>query len=231
MDERSAERMNEAARRMAGMSSEAAQEFVNLALAAQERNTKLAQSWVENVIESFKAQAETNRALTRSMESYVKVVEEAIKRQEETTRALTESLNAYRTVVENANEAQERNTKLAQDWIETVVATLRDQAEATRSLLVEAPREQMEAFQNLARESVKAYMDLLSAPFALYQEGVRAVTSSVLPIRNYDELNVEEIKGRLEGLSPAEISTLRAYEVQTKNRESLLEEYDRRLRG
>jgi hypothetical protein len=229
MDEQSAEKITETTRKMTGSGSEAAREFMNLAVTAQERNTRLAQSWVENVVEAFNAQAETNRALTRSMESYTKVVEKALKSQEETNRALTESLNAYRTIVDNANQAQERNMKFAQDWMETVVATLRDQAEAQQRMMVDFPREQMESFQSLARDSMKAYMDLLSAPFAYYREGVRAVTSAALPIKNYDDLNVDEISKKLDSLNPAEIATLKTYELQTKNRETLIEQYDRRL--
>jgi bZIP Maf transcription factor len=50
-----------------------------------------------------------------------------------------------------------------------------------------------------------------------------------LPIAGYDELSVEEISDRLEGLSEAQIKQVRDHELRTKNRKSLMEQIDRKL--
>ena len=47
-----------------------------------------------------------------------------------------------------------------------------------------------------------------------------------LPIATYDALTVEEINGRLDGLSKSELRTLRRYEADSKARSTLLEKYD-----
>ncbi len=47
-----------------------------------------------------------------------------------------------------------------------------------------------------------------------------------LPITTYDALNVDEIVGRLEGMSKQDLRTLRRYEADTKARSTLLEKYD-----
>jgi hypothetical protein len=44
-------------------------------------------------------------------------------------------------------------------------------------------------------------------------------------------MNVREIGDRLEGLSAAEIRTVREYEKRNKNRETLIEQFDRKLRA
>ena len=44
-----------------------------------------------------------------------------------------------------------------------------------------------------------------------------------LPIATYDSLTVEEIAGRLEGLSESDLKTLRRYEADTKNRSTVLD--------
>jgi hypothetical protein len=42
---------------------------------------------------------------------------------------------------------------------------------------------------------------------------------------------VEEVSDRLEGLSAEELRAVRDYEERTKNRDTLLEELDRKIRG
>ena len=49
------------------------------------------------------------------------------------------------------------------------------------------------------------------------------------PLKDYDELSVEEIEKKVQGLSKKEIETLRAYEGRHKNRKTLVEALDRRL--
>ena len=47
-----------------------------------------------------------------------------------------------------------------------------------------------------------------------------------LPIATYDSLTVEEINGRLVGLSPQELKALRRYESDTKGRTTIIEKID-----
>ena len=48
---------------------------------------------------------------------------------------------------------------------------------------------------------------------------------------NYDELTVDEISGRLEGLSTEELEKVRKFEKKNKNRETLIEQIDRKIRA
>lgn len=50
------------------------------------------------------------------------------------------------------------------------------------------------------------------------------------PLRGYDDLTVEEIEKKIQGLSKAEIKDLRDHEKKHENRKTLLETLDRRLR-
>ena len=52
-----------------------------------------------------------------------------------------------------------------------------------------------------------------------------------LPIEGYDELTVEEVSARLGGLSAEELRLVRDYEERTKNRDTILEQLDRKIRG
>ncbi len=141
------------------------------AIAAQQRNVNLAQDWSESVIETYKSQAESYRALTDAMRSSLTALERTLKSQEETNRALRESLEAYRSVVESASETQERNAELAQSFFDNVVQTLQGQLESSRALLLEPAARQQEFFQNVTQEWLDAYVRLLNAPLDLYRAG------------------------------------------------------------
>jgi DNA anti-recombination protein RmuC len=138
-------------------------------VAAQQRSVGLAQDWSESVIETYKSQAESYRALTDATRSSLAALEKTLKSQEETNRALRESLEAYRRVVESASETQERNAELAQSYFDNVVRTLQGQLESSRALLLEPDAKQQEFFQNVTQEWLDAYTKLLKAPLDLYR--------------------------------------------------------------
>ena len=90
---------------------------------------------------------------------------------------------------------------------------------------------QRDALRTLVGESVDSYTDLLYTPFAYYKQGQRLVESAGFPIAGYDELNVKEIGDRLDGMTAAEIRTVREHEKRNKNRETLIEQFDRELKA
>jgi hypothetical protein len=156
----------------------------------------------------------------------------AAERLAETTR------DSFGTIVDHAVGLQERNVRFAQGLVDDSIKELRVQVESNRALsqeLVERAEKQREAFQTLLEESVDAYMDLLYTPFAYYRQGLRLVETEVIgdgfPIPNYDDLNVEEVNGMLEGLTAAQIREVREYEKRNKNRETLIEQFDRKLKA
>lgn len=50
-----------------------------------------------------------------------------------------------------------------------------------------------------------------------------------LPIKGYDQLTVDQVTAKLNGLSTKEIKELKAYEKKHRDRKTLVEEIDRRL--
>jgi DNA repair exonuclease SbcCD ATPase subunit len=147
----------------------AVQDAVGGAVAAQQRSVGLAQDWSESLIETYRSQAESYRALTDAMSSSMTALQRTLESQEETNRALKESLDSYRKVVESASETQERNMELAENFFSNIVETLRDQLESSRSLLLEPAAQQQEFFQNLTQEWMDAYVKLLNSPLEFYR--------------------------------------------------------------
>ena len=156
----------------------------------------------------------------------------AAERLAETTR------DSFGTVLDHAVGLQGRNVRLAQGLVDDTIKELRHQAETNRGVveeLVERAEKQREAFQTFFEESVEAYMDLARAPLAYYRQGLRLVEAQLdgggFPIPNYDELNVAEIGDRLDALTAAQIREVREYEKRNKNRETLIEQLDRKLKA
>jgi hypothetical protein len=153
-------------------------------------------------------------------------------------RLMKMSADSYTMVVDHVVAQQERNVRFAQGLLDDAARELRHQAESNRSIvgeLVERAEAQRDAYRTLVGGWVETYTDLLYGPLAYYRQGLRLVESEVdnvtFPIAGYDEMNVREIGDRLEGLSAAEIRRVREYEKRNKNRETLIEQFDRRLRA
>ena len=146
------------------------------------------------------------------------------------------SADSYKMVIDHMVVRQEHNVRFVQEMFGGTVREIRHQAESNRALtreLVERAEMQRDTFRTLVGESVDAYTDLLYAPLAYYKQGLRHVESESagFPIASYDELNVEEIGDRLDGMTAAEIRTVREYEKRNKNRETLIEQFDRKLKA
>ena len=57
------------------------------------------------------------------------------------------------------------------------------------------------------------------------------LATATFPIAGYDEKNVDEISAQLDGLSAEQIRHLRAYEKANKNRQSLIDRFDSKIRA
>ena len=66
------------------------------------------------------------------------------------------------------------------------------------------------------------------------EQAARQATSNgngSFPIRNYDDLSVNEASQRLSGLTNEQLQQVRSYEKQNKNRNSLVDEIDRKIKS
>jgi len=144
----------------------------------------------------------------------------------------------FKLVVDHFAAQQERGVRFAQEVLDGTVREVRHQAESNRSLtqeLVERAEQQRGVVQTLVEQSVDAYMDLLYAPLSYYKQGLRVVEDEVeraaFPIANYDEQNVAEISKRIDSLTAAQIREVREYEKKNKSRETLIDQFDRKLKA
>ena len=88
---------------------------------------------------------------------------------------------SYQALADRSVSAQELNAQLTQEFFNSVINSLRTQAESNRALaedLIEQQRKQQEASQTLAQESVNAYMNFLGSVFALPRESAKTAEGS-----------------------------------------------------
>src|SRR5918994_6474741 len=149
---------------------------------------------------------------------------EQIQRQQQTSQQMVqEMMNTYMQLLNTpgsyvsgqAEQQQQTLQQTAQQWME--------QAQQQQQAFQQQARQQRQAFQQMTQEVLSSYAQLFNIPLSYAQEGLR---SARFPIEGYDELTVEEVSGRLGGLSVDEIRMVRDYEERTKRRDTLLEQLD-----
>ena len=153
-----------------------------------------------------------------------------------------------RAVRRRGADAQESAKKAAGDAQKVVRKTSKRATAATASVAPKLPR--VAAPKNASELPIQGYDSLTAADIVSRLQGLtqtdlarvykyeqanegrstilEAIDSRLveLPITTYDALTVDEIIGRLDGLSKSELRTLRRYEADTKGRSTLLEKID-----
>src|ERR687893_2125822 len=94
--------------------------------------------------------------------------------------------------------------------------------------LAEQIHKQQQTSQQMIQEVLGSYSKLFNIPLSYAKEGIR---EAQFPIEGYDELTVEEVSARLGALSAEDLREVRDYEERNKNRDTILEQLDRKIRG
>jgi hypothetical protein len=154
---------------------------------------------------------------------------EQIQKQQQNSQQMTQELmNTYMQLLNTpgsylsgqAEQQQQTLHQTAQQWME--------QAQQQQQSFQRQAQEQQQSFQQMTQEVLGSYSQLFNIPLSYAQEGLR---DAQFPIEGYDELNVEEVSARLDALSTEDLREVRDYEERTKNRETVLEQLDRRIRA
>jgi len=153
---------------------------------------------------------------------------EQIQKQQQTSQQMTQELmNTYMQLLNTpgsyvsgqAEQQQQTLQQTAQQWME--------QLQQQQQTFQQQAQQQQHSFQQMTQEVLSSYSQLFNIPLSYAQEGLK---SARFPIEGYDDLTVEEISGRVGGLSVEDLRVVREHEERTKNRETVLEQLDRRIR-
>src|SRR5215217_4669106 len=138
--------------------------------------------------------------------------------------AQAEWLGAMQSLAEQIQKQQQNSQQMIQELMNTYMQLLNTPG----SYLSGQAEQQQQSLQQMTQEVLGSYSKLFNIPLSYAKEGLR---DAQFPIEGYDELTVEEVSGRLDGLSTEELREVRDYEERTKNRDTILEQLDRRIRG
>jgi len=199
--------------RLQEQNARAAQEFfaggVRL-LHLQQRNAEFVQGWSGEAVEAVREQTEHN---VRTAEAFAR----GISKQQEAVGALSRAwAGTYREFF-------------------SPLAYFRQGVRTTQ----QAARQGLEATEQVARQGLRVAQEateqtdevLRQTEKATKKAQLRSAVFGALQTADYDELTVDEISGRLEGLTTEELRKVCEYEKKNKNRETLIEQIDRKIRS
>src|SRR5215203_1760980 len=191
----------------------AAQEFfangVRL-LQHQQKNAEFVQGWMGDAVEVVREQTEHN---ARTTEAFARTAS----RQQESMRALTQGwVDAYRDFFSPFSYAQQ--------GLEVTEQVARQGLRASE----QASRQGL----RVAEEATERTEDVLRQTEKVTREAeLQTAVLGALVTANYDELTVEEVSKRIEGLPTEQLKKVREFEKKNKNRETLIEQIDRKIRA
>src|SRR5215208_4146546 len=161
--------------------------------------------------------------------SAMRSLAEQIQKQQQYSQQMTQELiNTYMQLLNTpgsylsgqAEQQQQTLKQTAQQWME--------QAQQQQQSFQQQAKEQQQSFQQMTQEMLGSYSQLFNIPLSYAKEGLR---DAQFPVEDYDGLTVEEVSSRVGSLSTEELREVRDYEERNKNRETVLEQLDRKIRG
>ncbi len=191
----------------------AAQEFfahgVNL-LQRQQKSAEFVQSWTNDAVEVMREQAEHN---ARTAEAFARA----------------------------AGRQQEAFGSLARNWVGAYTeffSPLAYARQATRAFQ-QATQQGLEVTEQVARQGLRVVEEatertedvLRETEKATREAELRAAVFGALGTTDYDALSVDEISKRIEGLSAEQLRKVREFEKNSKDRETLVAQIDRKIRA
>jgi hypothetical protein len=202
----------------------AAQEFfangVRL-LQLQRKNAEFVQSWTEDAVEVVREQAEHN---ARTAEAFARTVS----RQQESLRTLTEGwVGAYTDFFSPFAYAQQGMRAFQQATRQGLEATEQVARQGLR-VAEETTKQGLRVAEDTAERTDKV---LRQTEKATREAELRNHVFSALGTTDYEGLTVEEVSKRLDGLSNDQLKKVREFEKKNKNRETLIEQLDRKIRA
>ena len=202
----------------------AAQEFfangVKL-LQLQGRNAEFVQGWMSDAVEVVREQTEHN---ARTAEAFAR----GVSKQQEGLRALTQGwVGAYRDFFSPFAYVQE--------GMKTFQRATRQTLEATEQVAREGLRATEQVTRQglrVAEEATEQTEEVLRQTEKVTREAeLEAAVLGALQSADYDGLTVAEISERLEGLTVHQLEQVREFERNNKDRETLIEQIDRKIRA
>jgi hypothetical protein len=209
-----AENLAAAQRRTLGL-AEGGFEFMRL----QEQNARATQEWFVGSVKLLQLQQRNAEFVQGWTGDAVEALREQTEHNVKTAEAFARSVY----------KQQESLRSLTQNWAGTYrdfftpFAYFREGIRTTQ----QAARQGLKVAEEAAEKTEEV---LKQTEEATRKAELRTTVFGALKTTNYDELTVDEISKRIEGLSTEELEKVREFEKNNKNRETLIGQIDRKFR-
>jgi hypothetical protein len=211
------DKMDEVAQTMSRTTHKSAYTAMDYALKAQEINTKLLQQTTQAWIDGFRYQAKLSQGMVQvffgqwenALASMPRTtpVELPVQRQSRSEVTGEPATNGAQMVTETAAKDDQKNTEIA----------AKDDAQKKA--------EQTQKATETAAKSAQKNTEIAA------KDVQKNTETATFPIEGYDEMNLDEVSERLDGLSVDELKRVRKYEKDNKNRRTLRKEMKRKIKS
>jgi hypothetical protein len=211
------DKMGEVAQTMSRTTHKSAYTAMDYALKAQEINTKLLQQTTQAWIDGFRYQAKLSQGMVQvffgqwenTLASMPRTtpVELPVQRQSRSEVTGEPATNGAQMVTETAAKDDQKNTEIA----------AKDDAQKKA--------EQTQKATETAAKSAQKNTEIAA------KDVQKNTETATFPIEGYDEMNLDEVSERLDGLSVDELKRVRKYEKDNKNRRTLRKEMKRKIKS
>ncbi len=221
-----AENFAAAQRRTIGL-AEGGLEFMRL----QEESARAAQEWFAGGVKLLKLQQRN----AEFVQGWTGEAVEAMRQQSE------HNVQTAEAFVRSASKQQEALGELTLAWAGTYRDFFSPFAHLRQGVRTfqRAAKQGLAATEQVARQGLRVAEEateqtdevLRQAEKVSSEAELRTVVLGALKSANYEELTVDEISERLDDLSVNELSKVREYEKQNKDRETLIDRIERKIRA
>ena len=150
------------------------------------------------------------------------------KQQQNSQQMVQEMMDTYMQLLNTPGSYLSGQAEQQQQSLQQTVQQWMERAQEQQQAFQQQAQQQQQAFQQMTQEVLSTYTQLFNIPLTYTQQSLR---SARFPIADYDELTVEEASGHLGDLSAEDLRVVRDYEERNKNRDTILEQLDRRIRS
>ena len=190
-------------------------------LQLQQRNAQFVQGWTGDAAEAVREQAEQN---VRTAQAFSRTISKQQEGLRELTRAWAGAYRGFFSPFAYVQEGVKTLQRATQQGLETTEQVAKQGLEATE----QATRQGLRVAEEATEQTDQV---LRQAERVTREAELRIAVLGALKTADYEGLTVDEISGRLDDLSVRQLEQVREYEKENKNRQSLIEQIDRKIRA
>ncbi len=219
------EKMTRTTRQMTEIQRDSFEDLAKNFSALQRHNVELTQKWMTGAYRNFFPFTYATYA-QEGLKAAQQGTEQALEATQQTTekafQSMQQALEATQQVAQQGlRVAEEATAKAEKAAVKAEKATARAEEASVRAEKAEQANAKTQA---ATREAA------LRAEEENREVSLQSAVNNSLKTEDYEELNVAEVSKKLDGLSDTELKKVREYEEHNKNRDTLVEQIDRKIK-